>query len=240
MFLGFLLFVIEKHRTGKSWNGDLSIEDLEVVNRSTFEIAKEASARATRESMANDLKKLLELLKRHFQTTEGRLPVYFANLFSDIHDCLDHLDTYNSDITTEFQNHLLSHLALKSEMTRAHLFLDLYRVHQGLGKDDHKNLRNILTSFGATGANSLVTAVEKHPVLKQVLSHGFNPDTSTDKTSKNTTEKASVSTSKDEAKSVKKNKRYEGHLEHLLLFIRHVIQHGPDHTKVRHYILLFI
>ncbi|PVH63283.1 hypothetical protein PAHAL_3G512200 [Panicum hallii] len=173
LYLGYLQSVIEKHRNGKSWNGVLSIGDVQVTDRRTFEIAKEASESATRQAMTNDFKKLSELLATYFQTTKNHIPIYFTELESDMFSCFQKLGTYNSHRTLSFQEYILSHLALKSAMARAHLFLDLYGAHQLLGREDHLKLRQILNpSHSETEDWTLL--VHMHPVLDKVFNRGIS------------------------------------------------------------------
>lgn len=219
LYLGFLRFVIIQHKRGKSWNGILNIEDLQVRNGSVFEISKEALVDATQKSMAEDFKKLSELLKPFFQKP-GLCPAYFDHLEDDLSGSSKKLGTCASDLRTiTFHKYLLSHLALKSAMARGHLWLDLYRVFQGLGRDDQHRVRHNLLCCGLK--QDWTTDIDKNPMLNGVYLEGLKPKDGNAKEAK----KSSIA--------------YLNNLQHLLFFIRHVAQHGPDYTKVWHDILVF-
>lgn len=127
LYLGFLWSVIRQHKREKSWNEILSIEDLQVQNGPVFEISKEALVDATSKSMAEDFKKLAELLMASFQKP-GLCPVYFDRLEDDLSRSFEKQGTCGLDQQTiTFHRYLLSHLALKSAMARGHLWLDLYQ-----------------------------------------------------------------------------------------------------------------
>lgn len=72
VFLGFLIYIINQHKDGRSWCGEFSIDDLLVRNESTFGITKAASSHASCKAMAKDLKQLAKILEKHFAQLKGR------------------------------------------------------------------------------------------------------------------------------------------------------------------------
>lgn len=223
LFLGYLRYMTKKHRAGKAWNGDFCIGDLEVMDGCIFEITKDTTVHASCQAMEADMKKLVEILVQFYQISPGSMPCYFAELQSDMYYCFESLGQYNSAKTVKFHKYLESHLALKSAMARSHLFLDLYRVRLSISKDDFQKLQNITRR----SALFWISEAKKNCVLSKTLGEGVDKsDTRTDRTTQSTTEKDNESDSDDDGTT------YANNLDHLLLFIRHVAQHGADHTKV--------
>ncbi|KAL6846866.1 hypothetical protein ACP4OV_022719 [Aristida adscensionis] len=153
--------------------------------------------------MANDMSQLADLLLKYYMS-EDCLPAYFKDLFGTMRGCLKDIETYNSDKTISFRKYLLSYLSLKTAMARGHLFLDLYRVRQGVGKDDYKELTDLLGSMSTTTNWADGVSKDKHPMLAEVYRFGVKEDD---------------------------GKPYFNNFDDLLIFIRHATQHGPDHTK---------
>lgn len=223
VFLGFLIYIINQHKDGRSWCGEFSIDDLLVRNESTFGITKAASSHASCKAMAKDLKQLAKILEKHFRTAQGQVPGYFIKLFSELKESAGELGQYNSEKTRKFHKYLSSHLALRSAMSRRHLFMDLFRAYQLLGKTAKKDLISLLGSMFPE--DEWLDQVDKHQMFIKVSEYGI-VEGDADK----------ASNSQDQ----KKKRSYSGDLLDLLVFIRHVTEHGADHTKVRAYeILIF-
>uniref|UniRef100_A0A0E0JUL4 Uncharacterized protein n=1 Tax=Oryza punctata TaxID=4537 RepID=A0A0E0JUL4_ORYPU len=205
LFLGFLMRIIHEHKKGCSWSGNFSLDDLIVKNSSTFEIAKITSAHASPRTMAEDLKRLANILEKYFCTAEGHVPGYFKRLCTDMKQCIGELGLHD---------------------VKGHLFLDLYRVHQALGKDEKQDLLSLLTvMFPEEDWGEIA---KKQPMLRKVFLYGTAEGT-TDKqaASSGTKKKQSAHNTTNTVKRV----QYGLHLADLLVFIRHVTEHGPDHTK---------
>lgn len=225
LFLGYLCYMMEKHRAGKAWNGDFCIDDLQVMDGCIFRIAKDTTVHASRRAMAADMKKLVELLMQYYRTSSVSLPCYFTELQSDMENCFESLGQYNSVETMKFHKYLKSHLALKSAMARGHLFLDLYRIRLLISKVDFINLQAIIRSPEIEFF--WITEAKKHHILLKILDEGFDKrDIRTDTTTQSTPAEDSKNYSSD------KGKDYSDSLDHLLLFVRHVVQHGADRAKV--------
>uniref|UniRef100_A0A0D9VB98 Uncharacterized protein n=1 Tax=Leersia perrieri TaxID=77586 RepID=A0A0D9VB98_9ORYZ len=224
LFLGFLMCVINEHKKGHSWCGEFTIHDLIVKYSSSFEISKIPSANASPHAMSEDMKQLADILQKHIRTSEGYLPGYFGTLYSDMRNCIGELSSFNSVKTIEFYKYLSSHLALKSAMTRGHLFLDLYRVHQAIGKSARKDLLFLLKAMSPE--EDWIGLTRKHPLLKKVSEYGVVED-KTEASGSETQDDGSD----DNTEEMMTRTSYSPHLSHLLMFIRHVTEHGPDHTK---------
>uniref|UniRef100_A0A0D3EZR2 Uncharacterized protein n=1 Tax=Oryza barthii TaxID=65489 RepID=A0A0D3EZR2_9ORYZ len=214
VFLGFLVYIINQHKDGRSWCGDFSIDDLLVRNESTFGITKVASSHASCKAMAEDLKQLTEILEKHFRTAQGQVPGYFIKLFSDLKESAQELGQYNSEKTSKFHKYLSSHLALRSAMSRRHLFMDLFRAYQLLGKTAKKDLISLLGTMFPE--DKWLHKVRKHQMFIKVSEYGI-VEGDADK----------ASNSQDQ----KKKRSYSGDLLDLLVFIRHVTEHGADYMK---------
>lgn len=216
LFLGYLRYMMKKHRAGKAWGGDFCVDDLQVTDGCIFEITKDTIVDATRRAMEADMKQLAKLLVQYYETSSGSLPCYFTQLQSDMDNCFESLGQYNSGKTKKFHKCLESHLALKSAVARGHLFLDLYRVSLLISKVEFQNLQTFIRSPEIVLV--WTSQAKKHPVLRKTLGEGLDKeDTRPDSTTQSTPTKGKV---------------YENNLDHLLVFLRHVAQHGADHSKV--------
>ncbi|XP_066371921.1 uncharacterized protein [Miscanthus floridulus] len=118
---GFLVYVLNIHKQGRSWNGGFSTGDMVVENCFKCRITK-ISTQGKSHCRAADLHKIAEIFKSMFTNNEG-MALYFDVLQKDLHEA--------SNVEVEvkwYREYIVSHPALKSSIARYNLECALHHA----------------------------------------------------------------------------------------------------------------
>ncbi|XP_066371980.1 uncharacterized protein [Miscanthus floridulus] len=111
---GFLVYILDIHKRGLTWNGEFSTSDMVVGNCLKCRITLRPRLGKSH-CRAADLHKIAEIFKPMFTNNEG-MALYFDVLQNDL------CEASNVEVEAEwFREYLLSHLALKSSIRRYYL-----------------------------------------------------------------------------------------------------------------------
>ncbi|KAL5210347.1 hypothetical protein ABZP36_005970 [Zizania latifolia] len=129
--IGFLNFMLRKHKSRRCWDGSFLLEDMEVLTHNNgsmeFVITKKDSDDFTREKVVADFNRFCEIIFPYFLNDEvDEMPTYFDQ-FQD--DYLVHMPKFEDEKAYDrWQKYMSSHFAFKSPQAITNLITETYEV----------------------------------------------------------------------------------------------------------------
>lgn len=242
MLQGIIWFILMKHKSGFSWNGGFSINDIEVINGNIFIITKPPKKftilEKLIEAMEKDFLRYAELFLKHrimmvlssahhkAHQVNGQYHVPYLTEFYELFTNMRIYSTFwsNDDLAESFRDFIRHHPFLKPPLGIAHFLSGIYsacRSHDLRDPDAH--FKDIISGFEQDWAghldsnNSMVDAVFKFRLGK------------TEESRLGKTE----AVRQEESKGIipGEEQPWPQNLEAMVEFIRHLFNHGPDYSK---------
>lgn len=242
--LNLLRKLFESFEKGTSWNGIWNIGDV-MVDTATYnvEITKPFFRECNYETMQSDVMRCAEEIIPEFKCG-SQYPAFFGRLQGSLNEFIPE-SRFNAITWKKFKRFVIAHLALKPPLTRSTFFDNLHEMLQSLGSGAKKILQAILNGslYSNDWRDLLLKGKMENPVLQVVFEHNRK------KKEKIAQERKAVGEIEnkggfvqiDNTVDIGKEAEYmqlpatqvfEETLEGLLIFSRHVKQHGSKGAKV--------
>ena len=161
-----LLHIIEAHQAKNSWNGNIDLSSIMVVNGYRVLITNLFCEHFSEDAMVADFIAILEFVFPLFNVEGVGMPAYFSQLEKSLRRFEPHSMRY--DQLSRFWDFIRNHLALKSSMYKTNLFTGLNRVCHQMPRHLRRDLRSVLMSRSLKDDWRQHIVDGGHPLLKKV------------------------------------------------------------------------
>lgn len=236
---GALQEILKAHSSLNSWNGSFKRKNILVRNGCYSEISMPFHAEFSRDSMLNDYIAYFDEVISLFELKGVGCPAFFPWMRKSLLRFMPAPSPSFCDEFRHFQCFAMAQFALKRPVVRIGFLSNLYRLRRCANRQVRKTLLAILRSLSLRSDWRVIVLLHSHPILVKV--YLFNKKKDKEGNGGGKTKEGNGENSKDQKGGEKTNDadykmakltKYDNSANHLVIYTRHVIEHGMDPAQL--------
>uniref|UniRef100_A0A0E0Q6B9 MINDY deubiquitinase domain-containing protein n=1 Tax=Oryza rufipogon TaxID=4529 RepID=A0A0E0Q6B9_ORYRU len=236
---GALQEILKAHASRNSWNGSFKRKNILVRNGCYSEISMPFHAEFSRDSMLNDYIAYFDEVISLFELKGVGCPAFFPWMRKSLLRFMPAPSPSFCDEFRHFQCFAMAQFALKRPVVRIGFLSNLYRLRRCANRQVRKTLLAILRSLSLRSDWRVIVLLHSHPILVKV--YLFNKKMDKEGNGGGKTKEGNGENSKDQKGGEKTNDadykmakltKYDNSANHLVIYTRHVIEHGMDPAQL--------
>lgn len=236
---GALQEILKAHASRNSWNGSFKRKNILVRNGCYSEISMPFHAEFSRDSMLNDYIAYFDEVISLFELKGVGCPAFFPWMRKSLLRFMPAPSPSFCDEFRHFQCFAMAQFALKRPVVRIGFLSNLYRLRRCANRQVRKTLLAILRSLSLRSDWRVIVLLHSHPILVKV--YLFNKKKDKEGNGGGKTKEGNGENSKDQKGGEKTNDadykmakltKYDNSANHLVIYTRHVIEHGMDPAQL--------
>nr|AER41591.1 alanyl-tRNA+synthetase+family [Oryza glaberrima] len=236
---GVLQEILKAHASRNSWNGSFKRKNILVRNGCYSEISMPFHAEFSRDSMLNDYVAYFDEVISLFELKGVGCPAFFPWMRKSLLRFMPAPSPSFCDEFRHFQCFAMAQFALKRPVVRIGFLSNLYRLRRCANRQVRKTLLAILRSLSLRSDWRVIVLLHSHPILVKV--YLFNKKKDKEGNGGGKTKEGNGENSKDQKGGEKTNDadykmakltKYDNSANHLVIYTRHVIEHGMDPAQL--------